>query len=104
MITTHSVVSDTCLQHYIKDRYRELLRAGRLWRTLKHSKWRGSWVDKPPSDPNAEETPPALEEAGTDIPTFCAACPQPGINLPDDWVNDPDQSVYFFHWKLNALT
>lgn len=23
----------------------------------------------------------------------CASCPQPGINLPDNWENDPDQYV-----------
>jgi hypothetical protein len=25
---------------------------------------------------------------------FCAACPQPGINLPVDWTSDPDQTAY----------
>ena len=26
--------------------------------------------------------------------TFCAACPQPGVNLPENWAEDPDQSVH----------
>ncbi|KAH9991703.1 hypothetical protein BJV77DRAFT_946093, partial [Russula vinacea] len=26
---------------------------------------------------------------------FCPACPQPGINLPDDWKNQPDQWLFW---------
>jgi hypothetical protein len=26
-----------------------------------------------------------------DLALFCPACPQPGVNLPDDWKNEPDQ-------------
>ena len=25
---------------------------------------------------------------------FCAACPQPGVNIPKNWKEDPDQLVY----------
>jgi hypothetical protein len=25
---------------------------------------------------------------------FCPTCPQPGINLPEDWEEDPEESVY----------
>jgi hypothetical protein len=28
-----------------------------------------------------------------DLALFCPACPQPGINLADNWVDDPDQYV-----------
>jgi hypothetical protein len=35
-----------------------------------------------------------MPPGGTNIPTFCAACPQPGINLPDNWADDPDQFVH----------
>lgn len=28
-----------------------------------------------------------------EMATFCPACPQPGINLPEDWMEDPNQSV-----------
>ena len=32
-----------------------------------------------------------LVEVGTDIATFCAACPQPGVNLLVNWGDDPEQ-------------
>ncbi|KAH6907255.1 hypothetical protein BKA70DRAFT_1372228 [Coprinopsis sp. MPI-PUGE-AT-0042] len=65
----------------VKDRYRELLRVGRqydflrlLMRFLAFS----------------------LSEAQGDgsLALFCAACPQPGKNLPDDWWKDPDSWKY----------
>jgi hypothetical protein len=28
-----------------------------------------------------------------DLALFCPTCPQPGVNLADDWEEDPDQSV-----------
>jgi hypothetical protein len=30
-----------------------------------------------------------------DLADFCPACPQPGINLPEDWHTHPEQSVFF---------
>lgn len=29
-----------------------------------------------------------------ELAVFCAACPQAGINIPDDWLDDPEQWVY----------
>jgi hypothetical protein len=40
---------------------------------------------------------------GTDIPKFCAACPQPGVNLPDNWAEDPDQLVQFCGLQGNSF-
>ncbi|KAF8876523.1 hypothetical protein CPB84DRAFT_1635353, partial [Gymnopilus junonius] len=31
---------------------------------------------------------------------FCAACPQPGINLPDNWKEDTNCVLY--HWSFIA--
>ena len=29
-----------------------------------------------------------------DLAYFCAGCPQPGINLPEDWQDDPEKWKY----------
>ena len=62
----------------LPDRYRELLRVTRQWRNLKQHKNAGSAYT-----PSAEVLPGGLVQ-------FCPACPQPGVNLPDDWKNDPN--------------
>ena len=62
----------------LQDRYAEFMRATRQWTLLRAMmqfgfgpKWRG--------------------EPGTgDLALFCAACPQPGVNIPDDWDSDPN--------------
>jgi hypothetical protein len=58
-----------CLQ----DRYRELMRASRQWRDLILRKRFGHGHD--------EDGSPS--QAG--LALFCPACPQPGINTPQDW-------------------
>jgi hypothetical protein len=62
-----------------KDRYRELMRVSRMWRNLKYRKWHGFAHNK-------DENP-----GPGDLALFCVACPQPGINLPDQWEDDPEQ-------------
>ena len=64
-----------------QDRYRELIRAGRQWRHLSEMASFGF--------ANNENHPGEGELA-----LFCAACPQPGINLPKDWRKDPDKWLY----------
>jgi hypothetical protein len=58
----------------LQNRYKQLLRASRQWRDLKNRMKSGigheSEQDKP-------------QEGSMAI--FCPACPQPGLNLPDDW-------------------
>ncbi|KAF8219626.1 hypothetical protein L208DRAFT_997736, partial [Tricholoma matsutake] len=71
--------------------YRELLRASQLWQMLKHLKWRGRWGE---SQSSASGSSAAAMYGATDIPTFCVACPQPGVNLPENWTEDPDQMAY----------
>ncbi|KAF5325617.1 hypothetical protein D9611_000333 [Ephemerocybe angulata] len=59
----------------VPDRYRELLRVGRQWRHLKELASFG--FASSPGHPQAGE-----------LALFCAACPQPGINLPRGWQDD----------------
>lgn len=35
---------------------------------------------------------------------FCVACPQPGVNLPEGWEEDPDQYVQsFIFWRIDLI-
>ena len=58
----------------LQNLYKQLLRASRQWRDLKNRMQSGIGyepeMDSPPDGSMA---------------VFCPACPQPGINLPDDW-------------------
>ncbi|KIO07966.1 hypothetical protein M404DRAFT_115357, partial [Pisolithus tinctorius Marx 270] len=64
-----------------QDRYRELLRVARKWRYLKLLKWNGF-----------RGTTRSAEKGG--LALFCAACPQPGINV--DTNEDLD------HWRFTC--
>ncbi|EAU93542.2 hypothetical protein CC1G_02772 [Coprinopsis cinerea okayama7 len=65
----------------VPDRTRELRRVSRQWRKLKELKRSGfGHRDDPPGDGQ--------------LALFCAACPQPGINLPANWENDDEQWKY----------
>ncbi|EAU86504.2 hypothetical protein CC1G_10226 [Coprinopsis cinerea okayama7 len=65
----------------VADRTRELRRVGRQWRKLKELKRHGYGH--------------RTEEPGKgDLALFCAACPQPGVNLPEDWKQDKDDWKY----------
>ncbi|KAF8231927.1 hypothetical protein L208DRAFT_1141698, partial [Tricholoma matsutake] len=33
---------------------------------------------------------------------FCAACPQPGVNLPENWTKDPDQMAYTWTFVMDG--
>jgi hypothetical protein len=58
------------------NRYTELCRVARQWRNLKYRKW--FWLL---DSLNAKRATMAL---------FCAACPQPGVNLEPDWKAEHD--------------
>ena len=62
----------------VDNRYRELLRMSRLWRWMKKLKWAGFG--------NGQKK--AADAAEAELSIFCPACPQIGINIPDDWKND----------------
>ncbi|KAK7681433.1 hypothetical protein QCA50_015525 [Cerrena zonata] len=66
----------------VPKRYRELLRIAREWRNLK-SRQRAGYAYSP-----ADVIP-----AGG-LALFCPTCPQPGVNLPEDWRDDPDKKKY----------
>ncbi|KAI5987916.1 hypothetical protein F5J12DRAFT_728321 [Pisolithus orientalis] len=67
-------VTSSTFPHLVLNRYRELLRVSRMWRLLKLLKWQGFHQQLP--DPWASE-----------LVLFCPACPQPGINVPDQDIN-----------------
>lgn len=66
----------------VQNRYRELLRASRQWRNLKSCMEIRSFGEEDADQPQNGEA--AL---------FCAACPQPGINLPLNWEPQFDRCV-----------
>ncbi|KAH9983732.1 hypothetical protein BJV77DRAFT_966605 [Russula vinacea] len=53
------------------------------WRDLQSRKWFGFGH-------NMKTTP-----QNGNLAHFCPACPQPGINLPDDWKNQPKQWLFW---------
>jgi CxC2 like cysteine cluster associated with KDZ transposases len=63
--------------------YHELRRMSRIWRWLKKLKWAGVAHRSETGDLKPGE-----------LANFCPACPQPGINLPDDWPDDHERWVY----------
>jgi len=68
----------------VADLYREFRRMSRLWRWMKRLKWGGyGFPNRKANDVKAGE-----------LALFCPACPQPGINIPDDWMEDPERQVF----------
>lgn len=59
------------------------MRASRQWRDLKYRKWHGFG-----------HRPPGEKPASGELSLFCAACPQPGINLPATWKDDVNEHLY----------
>lgn len=51
--------------------------ASRQWNDIQSRKWAGFGHDR-------DRVP-----GEGDLALFCAACPQPGINLPNNWKDDP---------------
>ena len=71
-------------QSSLQDRYRELMGVSRQWNDLLLRKRFGYGHDRDASP----------EQGG--LALFCPACPQPGINTPPDWMNEPMQVAHFF--------
>jgi hypothetical protein len=65
--------------------YQELRRLSRLWRWLKKLRWAGY----------AQKTGKPLTPKPGELGIFCPACPQVGINIPDNWKDDPNSSWVF---------
>ncbi len=64
--------------------YNELRRMSRLWRWMKRLKWNGFGH-------NGKD--PMLVEPG-ELAIYCPTCPQPGINIPDNWKDDSNRFVF----------
>jgi hypothetical protein len=62
-----------------QNRYREFLRVSRMWRNIQNIIQFGFGHDSGASMGKGS------------LAMFCPTCPQPGINLPDGWENDPEQ-------------
>ena len=63
--------------------YHEFRRMSRVWRWMKKLKWAGY---------GHNQQDPLHPPAGA-LANYCLTCPQPGINLPDDWKNDRNRFV-----------
>ncbi|KAH9912329.1 uncharacterized protein B0H18DRAFT_828051, partial [Fomitopsis serialis] len=68
--------------HEVPDRYLELLRVSREWALLQAKKQFGY-------GPQWREAP-----GNGDLAHFCPACPQPGVNIPEDWEVDDRKYLY----------
>jgi hypothetical protein len=66
------------------------MRVSRTWRDLTNRKRAGFGHDTQ-NDPGKGE-----------LAVFCPACPQPGINLPKDWAERYDGSVYLYALSSSA--
>lgn len=64
--------------------YHGLRRMSRLWRWLKKLKWAGVG-HRPDGD---------IETKPGELANFCPACPQPGINIPDNWCNNTEERYF----------
>ncbi|KAH9477652.1 hypothetical protein JR316_0009878 [Psilocybe cubensis] len=61
-------------------------------------------LDGPPA-PQMTRTKdyPKVEDRRGKLALFCPACPQPGINLPDTWIDDADSYVADGNFKADHL-
>jgi CxC2 like cysteine cluster associated with KDZ transposases len=64
--------------------YHEFRRMSRIWRWIKKLKWAGYGHNK---------KDPRKPDAGS-LANFCPTCPQPTKNLPENWKEDRNRSVY----------
>ncbi|KAF8833598.1 hypothetical protein BDN67DRAFT_1017363 [Paxillus ammoniavirescens] len=69
-------MTDPIVPHSTPDRYKELLRISRQWRYLQNKLAFGFAHDS------------TVEVKDGDLAYFCPACPQPGVNLSEDWMED----------------
>ena len=64
--------------------YHQLRLVSRAWRWMKKLKWSGF----------GHTTADPMSPATGQLANFCPACPQPDVNLPADWKDDPNRWVY----------
>jgi len=58
------------------------MRVSRQWRDLKHRKWHGFGHDT------------GRDPSNGGLALFCPTCPQPGVNIPDNWKNSQNPWLY----------
>src|SRR5260221_10182191 len=77
-------ITNTLSPSKVVNLYHELRRLSRLWRWVKKLKWAG-YAQRAggPINPNPGE-----------LGNFCPACPQIGINLPENWTDDLNRWVF----------
>jgi len=63
--------------------YREFRRMTRIWRWMKRLKWAGY----------PGSTKKVKDVGAGELAIFCPACPQPGINIPENWREDSARHV-----------
>ena len=66
----------------VVDLYNEFRRMSHLWRWMKKLKWAGY----------GNNNKSAKNVGSAELANYCPACPQPGVNFPDDWKNDSNRS------------
>lgn len=64
--------------------YHELRRLSRLWRWVKKLRWAGY----------AQRAGQPITPKPGELGNFCPACPQVGVNLPENWKDDPNRWVF----------
>ena len=65
----------------VVDLYNEFRRMSRLWRWMKKLKWAGV----------GHNGKTAMNVKHGELANYCPACPQPHINLPENWKHDPNR-------------
>lgn len=65
----------------VPDLYPDLRKLSRAWRWMKKLKWAGF---------GHKTADPSTTAAG-ELSIFCPACPQPDVNLPEDWKTDQNR-------------
>jgi len=65
----------------VVDLYNEFRRMSRLWRWMKKLKWAGV----------GHNGKTAMDVGRGELANYCPACPQPGLNLPENWKEDPNR-------------
>ncbi|TFY67309.1 hypothetical protein EVJ58_g1716 [Rhodofomes roseus] len=75
-------VTNPAFPHEVPDRYREFMRVTREWALLQAKKTFGY-------GPESRGKP-----ADGELGHFCVACPQPGVNIPEQWQDEPKRYLY----------
>ncbi|KAF9504109.1 hypothetical protein BS47DRAFT_1401750 [Hydnum rufescens UP504] len=78
----------------VPNKYKSFCRMVREWRHLKMLKQAGRG-----NDPSG-----MLGTASGELAVICPACPEPGVNLPEEWMNTPEEERFLYDgiYAINA--